>query len=96
MFVRVGTFEVVPGSLPALMERYEAVCAPLVRSAPGSVDCFVAEPADGSSPVAVCTLWQSEADAQAYDSSGTAAHVVSQVREFFAGPPRLLSYRVRE
>jgi heme-degrading monooxygenase HmoA len=96
MFVRVGTFEVKPGSLPDLLERYDAVCAPLVRSAPGSVDCFVAQPADDTSPVAVCTVWQSEADAQAYESSGTAAHVVSQVREFFAGPPQLLSYRVRE
>ena len=96
MFVRVGTFEVKPGSLPELLERYESACAPLVRSAQGSVDCFVAEPADDTSPVAVCTVWQSEADAQAYESSGTAAEVVAQVRDFFAGPPTLLSYRVRE
>jgi heme-degrading monooxygenase HmoA len=96
MFVRVGTFEVKSGSLPALLERYESVCAPLVRSAPGSVDCFVAEPADDTSPVAVCTVWQTEADAQAYESSGAAAQVVAQVREYFAGPPQLLSYRLRE
>jgi heme-degrading monooxygenase HmoA len=94
MFVRVGEFDVKPGALVALRERYNAQAAPLVRSAPGSVDCFLLEPVDPDGPAAVCTMWETEADATAYEASGSANTVVDMVREFFAGPPALRSYRV--
>src|SRR3954447_15508357 len=95
MFVRVGTFPIKPGALDALRERYYADCAPVVRAAAGSVDCYVLEPVDGDAPVAVCTVWETEADAVAYEASGSAAEVVGRVREFFDGPPELRSYRIQ-
>lgn len=96
MFVRVGMFQVVPGSLPELKARYLKDCTPLVRAATGSVACFVAEPVDSTAPIVVCTVWRTEANAVAYEASGTAAEVVGLVREFFAGPPTLSSYRVSD
>jgi heme-degrading monooxygenase HmoA len=95
MFVRVGTFRVSPGTFGAFRDRYYSQCAPLVHAAGGNLDCLVLEPVDERSPVAVCTMWQSEADATAYEASGSAAEVVATVREFFLGPPELHSYRVR-
>jgi heme-degrading monooxygenase HmoA len=95
MFVRVGTFQIKPGTLDALRQRYYADCAPLVRAAEGSVDCFVLEPVDGQAPVAVCTVWRTEADAVAYEASGATAEVAGRVREFFAGAPELRSYRIQ-
>jgi heme-degrading monooxygenase HmoA len=63
-------------------------------TAPGSVDCLVLEPVDGQAPVSVCTVWLTEADATAYEASGSAADVAGRVREFFAGPPELHAYRI--
>ena len=94
MFVRVGAFRIHPGTLDALRERYYRDCAPVVQSSPGSVDCYVLEPANIEDPLLVCTVWQTEADAVAYEASGSAAEVVGRVREFFAGPPELRSYRI--
>jgi heme-degrading monooxygenase HmoA len=96
MFVRVGTFPIKPGALEALCERYYQDCAPLVRAAAGSVDCYVLEPVDEAAPAVVCTVWETEADAVAYEASGSAAEVVGRVREFFAGPPELRAYRRRQ
>jgi heme-degrading monooxygenase HmoA len=95
MFVRVGTFRIKPGMLDALRQRYYDDCAPVVRAAKGSLDCYVLEPVSVEDPVAVCTVWQTEDDALAYEASGSAAEVVGRVREFFAGPPDLRSYRIQ-
>jgi heme-degrading monooxygenase HmoA len=95
MFVRVGTFRIKPGTLDALRHRYYRDCAPVVRAAQGSVDCYILEPVDADAPVVVCTVWQTEADAVAYEASGSAAEVVGRVQEFFAGPPELRSYRIQ-
>jgi heme-degrading monooxygenase HmoA len=95
MFVRIGTFRIKSGTLDALRERYYTDCAPVVQAAEGNVDCYVLEPVDGDAPVVVSTVWQTEADALAYEASGSAAEVVGRVREFFAGPPELRSYRIQ-
>jgi heme-degrading monooxygenase HmoA len=95
VYVRVGTFRIKPGTLDEFRQRYYKECAPLVKSARGSVDCMVLEPVDHESPLAVCTVWETEDDATTYEASGAAAEVVDRVREFFAGPPELRSYRIR-
>jgi heme-degrading monooxygenase HmoA len=95
MFVRQGSFEVLPGTLDALRETYNRDCAPIVRAAPGNLDVYLLEPADGAGPIIACTIWQSEEHARAYDASGTAKEVVAKVKAFFAGPPTLRSYRIR-
>jgi heme-degrading monooxygenase HmoA len=95
MFVRQGSFEVLPGTLDTLRETYNRDCAPIVRAAPGNLDVYLLEPADGAGPIIACTIWQSEEHARAYDASGTAKEVVAKVKAFFAGPPTLRSYRIR-
>ncbi|MEO6419178.1 MAG: antibiotic biosynthesis monooxygenase family protein [Polyangiaceae bacterium] len=95
MFVRLGSFEIKPGALEALRSTYNEACVPLVRAAEGNVDCFLLEPVDGASAIIACTMWKTEADATRYESSGTAQEIVAKVREHFAGPPKLGSYRVR-
>ena len=95
MFVRQGSFEVVPGKLDALRETYNRDCVPIVRAAPGNVDVYLLEPADGAGPIVAVTMWQSEEHARAYDASGTAQQVVAKVKSFFAGPPTLRSYRIQ-
>ena len=93
MFVRLGTFAVKAGELETLRATYNQVCAPLVRAAAGNVDCYLLEPVVPGEIIA-CTAWQTEADAVAYETSGTAQEVVAKVKQHFAGPPKLAAYRV--
>jgi heme-degrading monooxygenase HmoA len=95
MFVRQGSFEVLPGKLDALRETYARECVPLVLAAPGNLDVYLLEPADGQGAVIACTIWQTEEQARAYDASGTAREVVAKVQGFFAGPPALRSFHLR-
>ena len=95
MFVRLGSFEVVPGKLDELRAVYNRDCVPVVKAAPGNVDVYLLEPAEGSGPIVACTIWGTEEAAVAYDASGTAKEVVGKVRHFFAGPPALRSYRIQ-
>jgi heme-degrading monooxygenase HmoA len=95
MFVRLGSFDVVPGKIDELRAVYSRDCVPIVKAAPGNVDAYLLEPADGVGPIVACTIWGSEDAAIAYDASGTAKEVVNKVRHFFAGPPTLRSYRIQ-
>ena len=88
MFVRQDSFEVVPGKLDALRETYNRDCVPIVRAAPGNVDVYLLEPAEGTGPIVAVTIWQSEEHARAYDASGTAQEVVPKVSPSSPGRPR--------
>jgi heme-degrading monooxygenase HmoA len=95
MFVRLGAFEVVPGTRDELRATYNRDCVPIVRRAAGNIDAYLLEPADGIGQVVACTIWATEEAAVAYEASGTAKEVVAKVKQFFAGPPTLRSYRVQ-
>jgi heme-degrading monooxygenase HmoA len=95
MFVRMGSFRVVPGQLEELRRIYLGECASMVKAAPGNLDCCLLESATDPDSVAAWTVWQTEKDAQEYDASGTAKAVVAKVRHLFVGPPTLSSFRIR-
>jgi heme-degrading monooxygenase HmoA len=94
MWIRLGSFAVVPGRAEELRATYNLDCAPIVRAVAGNLDCYLMENAEERDRCIVCTVWESEADAVAYEASGTAQAIVARVRGFFAGPPTLASYRV--
>jgi heme-degrading monooxygenase HmoA len=95
MFVRLGSFDVVPGKRDELRATYNRDCVPIVRRAPGNLDAYLLEPADDGGQVVACTMWATEEAAVAYEASGTAKDVVAKVKHFFAGPPTLRAYRVQ-
>jgi len=94
MWIRLGAFATLPGKVADLRATYNRDCAPIVRAAAGNLDCYLMESADDPERCVVCTVWESEAAAAAYEASGTAQAIVGKVRAFFAGPPTLTSYRV--
>lgn len=93
MFVRLGSFAVKDGQLDTLRRTYYETCVPVVRAAPGNIDCFLLEPVSAGNIIA-CTMWRSEEDAVRYEASGTAQEIIAKVRGHFAGPPQLDTYRV--
>ena len=64
-----------------------------MRAHAGNRACLLLEPNAEDEPFLVMTVWNDRAAAEAYESSGAAAEVVSLVRAFFAGPPTLRSYQ---
>jgi heme-degrading monooxygenase HmoA len=90
--VRIGSFPVKAGQVVALRDTYNDLAVPKVRAFPGNRGCLLLEPMSGDEPFIVMTIWEDRAAAEAYESSGAAAEIVSLVRTFFAGPPTLRSY----
>jgi heme-degrading monooxygenase HmoA len=80
------------GQRAALSAIYNQQAVPRVRARPGNVACLLLEPTAEADPFMAVTIWQTRADAEAYEAGGEAAAVVALVREFFAGPPTLRSY----
>lgn len=95
MFVRMGSFRVLPGKLDDLRRIYLEECAPIVKAAPGNLDCCLLESATDAGSVAAWTVWQTERHAADYEASGTAQSIVAKVKDLFAGPPTLQSFHVR-
>jgi len=92
MWIRMGSFAVKPGEVERLKRTYNGVAVPKVRACPGNLGCLLLEPTIAGEAFSVITIWESRADAEAYEASGSAAEVVSLVRDCFAGPPTLASY----
>jgi quinol monooxygenase YgiN len=92
MWVRVGSFPVKPDQVAALKVTYNERAVPKVRAQAGNLGCLLLEPNAEGEPFLAVTIWEDRSSAETYESSGTAAEVVSLVRTFFAGPPTLRSY----
>jgi quinol monooxygenase YgiN len=92
MWVRMGTFHVKPGMEATLVATYNEQAVPKVRAVPGNWGCLLLEPKTSDDEFVVLTIWQDQAAAESYESSGGAAAVVALVRDCFAGPPKLCSY----
>jgi heme-degrading monooxygenase HmoA len=95
MWVRMARFQLQPEKAEEAARLYAEVAAPRVRATGGNLGCYLLEPATPGDPHVACTLWESEAHAQAYEASGAAAEVAGLIRSAFAGPPELRSYRSR-
>ena len=93
MWIRIGTFAVKPGAEARLKSAYNDLALPKVRACAGSLACLLLEPQNAGDAFAVITIWASQADAEAYEASGSAAEVISLVRDCFAGPPTLATYQ---
>jgi heme-degrading monooxygenase HmoA len=92
VWVRIGSFSVQTDQIGNLRSTYNDLAVPKVRAFPGNRGCLLLEPTSTDEPFIVMTIWEDRAAAEAYESSGAAAEVVSLVSSYFAGPPTLRSY----
>lgn len=92
MWIRMGTFRAKPELVETLVTTYNERAVPKVRAVPGNLGCMLLEPSVSGEDFVVLTVWQDQAAAERYESSGEAAEVVALVRHCFAGPPTLRSY----
>ena len=93
MWTRMGSFAVKPGEVERLKGTYNGIAVPKVRACAGNLACLLLEPANAGDAFSVITIWETRAEAEAYEASGSAGEIVSLVRDCFAGPPSLASFQ---
>ena len=91
-FVRVGEFKAKLTEADELCRIYEAEAIPAIRAAKGNVSAVLLRQHQEQDTFLAITIWQSSADAEAYDKSGMATQMVNKIRPAFAGPPKLTTY----
>lgn len=93
MHARVTTVSVQPNLVAETTRIYNESVMPAIKAAAGNRGVLLLiDPASGKG--LSITLWDSQADGQAYDTSGTYRAQVAKVAPFFAAPPSLATYDV--
>lgn len=95
MFFRIAQFLLDPALAEEAIGAYQLTGVPRVRSFAGNLDCYLLTPVVAGERYLACTVWESEAHAKAYESSGAAQEVAGLLRPAFIGPPELKTYERR-
>jgi len=93
MVVRLTYFNFTPGKIDELKKFYNEVAVPTLRKQKGNINCILLEPVNQNDEYISMTSWESQEDADAYQSKGVYKQLIDQVRKFFAKEPTLRVYR---
>lgn len=93
MYARVTTVSVQPDKVAETTRIYNESILPSVKAANGNRGVFLLIDSTSGKGMSI-TLWNSEADGQTYDSSGSYREQVAKVSQFFSAPPSLATYEV--
>jgi heme-degrading monooxygenase HmoA len=93
MYARATTVSVQLDKVAETTRIYNESILPAIKAASGNRGVYLLiDPASGKGMS--ITLWNSQAEGEAYDSSGTYREQVAKVAPFFSAPPSLATYEV--
>jgi heme-degrading monooxygenase HmoA len=93
MHARITTVQLRPDTVDASIGIYQQEILPVITAQPGYQGVYFFTDRASGNGVSI-TIWASEADAQAYESSGTYRQLVAKLAANFAAPPTLATYDV--
>ena len=96
MWVRLTIGEIKPVKMDEMRKIYYEEIVPVVKAQKGNVDIFLLEPVDVGDDIISYNSWESKADGDAYESSGTFAEMLEKVKHTLAGQPTVKSYNVKK
>ena len=96
MIVRLTRFNVAAAQAEEAKRIYRQEVISAVKKQTGNEDVMLLEPTDGSDEFISVTTWKTQADADAYESSGTYRQLVDKLKGLFSGKPDLKTYNVPE
>ena len=96
MFARLTFISVQPESIEEVKRIYNEELAPVVKSQKGNVGAWLLEPTDSTDDFISLTEWISEAEANAYESSGTYRELVDKLKDKYKNKSVLKTYNVTE
>lgn len=93
MIARVVSVMSRPESIPEVKSIYDGSIMPVLKQQAGLTAAYLfVNPTTGEGMSV--TLWQSEAQAQAYESAGTYQQLLGQLRQFFTSQPTVKTFDV--
>jgi heme-degrading monooxygenase HmoA len=95
MWIRLIEVRVLPGMLEKFRGVYNEQIVPNVKTHKGNIDVYLMESLDRENQVISFTSWETQADGDAYESSGAYVQNVNKVKQAFAEMPTLWSYEVK-
>lgn len=93
MHARVTNVSVQPDKVAETIRIYNENILPAIKAASGNRGVYLLIDAASGKGVSI-TFWDSKADGDTYDSSGTYREQVGKVAPFFSAPPTLATYDV--
>jgi heme-degrading monooxygenase HmoA len=93
MHARVTTVSVQPDKVAEVTRIYNESILSAIKAADGNRGALLLIDAATGHGLSI-TLWNSAAEGQAYDTSGTYREQVNKVSSFFSAPPSLATYEV--
>jgi heme-degrading monooxygenase HmoA len=91
-FVRIGQFTAKRELISELRTTYADEAIPIIRAAPGNISAVLLQQHRADDEFLAITVWRTQLDAEAYESSGQAQQIVAKVRHTFASAPTLQTY----
>jgi heme-degrading monooxygenase HmoA len=85
LFLRIVDHRVEPARFEELRKTYEDVLAPSLVGTPGCLAAYLVEGPRGKSQALSVTLWDDEASAVRYESSGRFDDLAAQLQPFLSG-----------
>ncbi|HEV2461941.1 MAG TPA: antibiotic biosynthesis monooxygenase [Ktedonobacterales bacterium] len=93
MHARITTVQLRPETVDASIALYQGEIVPVIKAQSGFQGVYLFTDRATGNGVSL-TLWASEADAQAYETSGTYRQLVAKLAPNFASAPTLATYDV--
>ena len=92
MHARITTVHLQPDKIAEATAIYQNSIVPILTTQSGFRGGYLLTDPSGTGQS--ITLWDSEADGQAYEASGAYREQVAKVAAFFSAPPSLATYDV--
>jgi heme-degrading monooxygenase HmoA len=94
MYVRLTHIHLFQERVEDVKKIFFEQIIPTVRQQPGCRDIMLLEPVDGMDNYISYTLWQTKADADAYEARGIYNEMLSKAKDNYTKPPVLKAYNV--
>ena len=95
MWVRLTFVKIQPDKVDELRKVFYDEIVPTVKAQKGIIDVYLMEPINENEEFISLTSWDSKANGDTYEASGTYPEMVNKVKFGFAAPPTLKSYEVK-
>jgi heme-degrading monooxygenase HmoA len=93
-WVRLTYLKIQPEKVEELKKIYHEAIIPTVKAQWGNVDVFLLEPVEEEDEYLSFTVWDSQADAEIYETSGVYGEQLDKIKHTFAGPTVLKAYEI--
>lgn len=95
MVVRLTRLHIPPEKVKQAKKLYQKELVPEVKKQKGNIDIMLLEPTDDTNDYISFTAWETDEDAENYETSGKYKQMVDKFKDMFTGKTDLKTYKAR-